>query len=249
MQCIHAGLDPYVEALQAALGQPITHASLARLDRALQSFRVLCALRQGPTGTDRINAEVSAWIRQHIDAPIASTWSPDWYPGRVILLTRNDPATGLFNGDLGIALPDSDGMIRVYFPHRVSNAIPAPAGATLDSAPEHSPPKGLPIERLPAHDTAFAMTVHKSQGSEFDQVLLVLADARSPVLTRELLYTGITRARNHVTLAASAAGLRVASERVTSRDSGLADLVIRQKSVGLPNGDAPFSNQEESSTS
>ena len=94
------------------------------------------------------------------------------------MITRNDYNLKLFNGDIGIILPDADsGEPRAFFP-----------------GPDNTVRKFLPL-RLPEHETAYALTVHKSQGSEFDRVLLVLPDRESPVLSRELLYTGITRAR------------------------------------------------------
>ena len=230
MHRIETALQPYRVALRSALNQPIDRDSLQAIEQALLSFRVLCALRHGPFGTERLNSEISDWLRNH-GAPFTRPGSPqDWFAGRAVLLTRNDPATGLFNGDLGIALPDPTGTLRVYFPHltRHTNTL-------IDTQGDHDRPKGLPIERLPDHETAFAMTVHKSQGSEFENVLLILSDARASILTRELLYTGITRAKSHATLVTSTSGLRAATERPTERLSGLADQVMQ----GLHQANAP----------
>jgi exodeoxyribonuclease V alpha subunit len=121
------------------------------------------------------------------------------------MVTRNDYALDLFNGDLGILWPDPDGVLRAWFLR--------PDGSLKQIAPS----------RLPVHETAFAMTVHKSQGSEFDRVLLLLPDRDVRVLTRELLYTGITRARSHLEIWGSGELLRTAAARVAKRTSGLDD--------------------------
>jgi exodeoxyribonuclease V alpha subunit len=123
------------------------------------------------------------------------------------MVTRNDPGLRLHNGDVGIALPDPGdaGNLRVCFA--------AADGSVRSFAPA----------RLPGHETAFAMTVHKSQGSEFDRVLLVLPERDSPLLTRELIYTGLTRARSSVELWADEPVLRAAIGRQVLRGSGLRD--------------------------
>jgi exodeoxyribonuclease V alpha subunit len=183
--------------------------------RALAAFaqaRVLCAVRQGPQGVAALNAVLEQAARAQVGAAPGDTW----YAGRPVLIQRNEPALGLFNGDIGIALPASAAAaaeLRVWF------ADAQAEGGCRAVAPA----------RLPAHDTAFAMTVHKSQGSEFDRVLLVLpqrsgaaaAGEASRVLTRELLYTAITRAREQVALAASEPVLRAAIGTPTRRDCGL----------------------------
>jgi exodeoxyribonuclease V alpha subunit len=123
------------------------------------------------------------------------------------MVTRNDYGLGLFNGDVGVLWPDASGggSLRAFFPV---------AGGGL---------RAVPPGRLPPHETVYAMTVHKGQGSEFDEVLLVLPDRPSPVLTRELLYTAVTRARRRVeiwgteSVVAAAVGARV------QRTSGLRD--------------------------
>jgi exodeoxyribonuclease V alpha subunit len=130
-----------------------------------------------------------------------------WYEGRPVMVTRNDYGLRLFNGDVGIALadPDAGGELRVFFP--------APDGSMKTFEPY----------RLPEHETVFAMTVHKSQGTEFDRVLLVLPEKDARVLTRELLYTGVTRARKRVDLWAGEEALRAALSRRIERVSGLRD--------------------------
>jgi len=135
-----------------------------------------------------------------------------WYEGRPVMVTRNDYGLRLFNGDVGIALadPDADGAIRVFFP-----------------SPDGSMRKFEPY-RLPEHETVFAMTVHKSQGTEFDHVLLILPEGDARVLTRELLYTGLTRARKRVDCWAGAEALRAALSRRIERVSGLRDALWPQ---------------------
>ena len=128
-----------------------------------------------------------------------------WYPGRPVMVTRNDPALGVFNGDIGIALPAAEhrGSLRVHF---------------LDGDQLRS----VAVSRLAHVDTAFAMTVHKSQGSEFEHTVLALSAQSGSVLTRELIYTGITRARKAFSLFAERPGLLAAGVgQVTRRESGL----------------------------
>ena len=122
------------------------------------------------------------------------------------MILENDRTTGLFNGDIGLTLPDAEGNPMACFPgnHR-------------------EPLRCLPLACLPKHEWAYAMTVHKSQGSEFDRIALVLPSQESPVLTRELVYTGITRARHGVAVIASSDLLASAIARPTSRESGLAE--------------------------
>jgi exodeoxyribonuclease V alpha subunit len=122
-----------------------------------------------------------------------------------LLVTQNAHGLGLFNGDIGILWPDGEGALRAWFR--------LPDGSLRALAPG----------RLPAHETAFALTVHKSQGSEFGQVLLLLPLQDSPVLTRELLYTGISRAVSRVTLWGDWPVLEAALGKVVKRASGLAE--------------------------
>ena len=124
------------------------------------------------------------------------------------MITVNDYGAGLFNGDTGVCWPEgARGRTRVWFP--------APDGAPRPVAPA----------RLPAHETAWAMTVHKSQGSEFESVLLLLPPDESPLCTRELIYTGLTRARRTLTVIAEPALLRSAIERRSIRNSGLLEAI------------------------
>ena len=202
------GFRPYLQALDTVrVGDA---SSIAGLDDALQRFRVLCTLRQGSTGVERTNQRISAWLLQQPSCQPRAQDPEPWYPGRVVMVTRNDASTGLFNGDMGIALRDAGGRLRVHF-------VQATDATNI---------RILPLERLPAHETAFALTVHKAQGSEFDRVLLILAEPTSPVLTRELIYTGVTRARTQVALMGSSESVTAAVNRPTLRYSGLADALM-----------------------
>ncbi len=148
---------------------------------AFDTFRILSPLRRGIWGVEGLNQRIEQWLDQQ-------SKSQAWYEGRPVMVTSNDYGLGLMNGDIGIALKDQNNKLRVAFPvgdkqiHWVS-----------------------PL-RLPNVETAYAMTVHKSQGSEFSHVVLVLPDQISQVLTRELIYTGITRAKLDFTLLESQAG-------------------------------------------
>jgi len=163
---------------------------------AARGFRVLCALREGPSGAQALNALVGA----ELDPAQAGE---GWYRGRLVLVTENSYRQQLFNGDIGIAWPDERGELRVWFDG------------------DGGPRPWLPAA-LPAHEPAFALTVHKAQGSEFERVLLALPERDARVLTRELLYTGLTRCRREVTLWASEDVLRGALARRAARWSGLA---------------------------
>ncbi len=163
------------------------------------AFRLLCALRQGSWGVIGINQAIEGYLQE---MGILKTQG-FWYPGRPTLITRNDSQLGLSNGDIGIALPDPEGKLRVYFPS--SDILPR---AILPS-------------RLKYSESAWAMTVHKSQGSEFRHTALILPPQDSAVISRELLYTAVTRAREQFTLFASTSGLEHAVTRQTQRMSGL----------------------------
>jgi exodeoxyribonuclease V alpha subunit len=185
--------------------------------RAFERFRILCALRRGPYGALELNRLVE-WILGG-----AGLIAPgQWYHGRPIMITTNDYNLRLFNGDIGIVLreegaDDLEGAVTGSAGRRGGAYALFPAAG--GSARRFSP------ARLPAHETAYAMTVHKSQGSEFDDVLLLLSDRESPVLTRELLYTGITRARLRASVWGREDVLRSAVSGRIRRSSGLRDAI------------------------
>ena len=174
----------------------------------LPSFRVLCAHRVGPFGAERFNRSVERRLRA-----LGLVRAHDaFYPGRPILVTRNDPRTRLSNGDTGVVLRDADGRAQVWFPE-------------LEDA--EGGPRLVPPARLPPHESFFALTVHRAQGSEYDEVAVVPGPADSRVATRELLYTAVTRARRRMVVYGAAESVAAAVERPTERSSGLRDALAR----------------------
>lgn len=172
---------------------------------AFNAFRALCAQREGVWGVAGINEALEARIKRRSQVPSRERW----YVGRPIMVRQNDYALGLFNGDIGICLHSEYGL-RVFFEGEDGYRPFAPA-------------------RLPSHDSAFAMTVHKSQGSEFSEVLLVLPEQPSPLLSRSLFYTGITRAKHQVEIWGLPPRL---SEAVATRAERAAGLAERLQRVG-----------------
>jgi exodeoxyribonuclease V alpha subunit len=170
----------------------------------LDSVRLLTATRIGPTGAIAMNLR----IFEHLARQRGLDNQQRWYHGRPVVVLQNDYRIGLSNGDTGVCQIDADGHVRVWF------RTEAGLLTLLPSA-------------MPAHETAFVMTVHKSQGSEFDRVWLLLPPADSPVLSRELIYTGITRAKTQLTLLGAESVFRSAVTRVIHRDSGLASRLLR----------------------
>ncbi len=168
---------------------------------AMEKFRVLCAVRRGPAGVEGINLLAERTLR---DAGLIAG-ETDQYPGKPIIIRRNHYQMQLYNGDTGILRHDDKGRLKAWF-MRSDNTL-----------------HGVTPARLPEHEAAWAITIHKAQGSEFDQALLVLPEEDSRVLSRELLYTGITRARKHLVLCADPEILATAVRRKTQRFSGLAD--------------------------
>ena len=195
-----AAYRPYLEYLQTLQPDTVDASQAAQLWQLFNQLRLLCAQRQGEFGVERLNQLCQTWLTEEgLIKP-----NNEWYAGRPVMVTCNDYGLGLFNGDIGLCIGQELDTLRVLF---------------LDS--EGQPRCLLPL-RVPQHDTVYAMTVHKSQGSEFERVQLLLGRTSSPLHTRELLYTGITRARQHVTLWASSEVLQLSSQRRTERASGLA---------------------------
>ena len=183
----------------------------------LSPFRVLCAHRTGTFGSERFNHSVERRLRDMGLVP----GDDAFYPGRPILVTRNDPRTGLSNGDTGVALRDASGRTRIRFP------------GLEDS---NGAPRTLAPARLPPHESFFAVTVHRAQGSEYDEVAVVLGPPDSRIATRELLYTAITRARRRVVLYGSRECITSAVGRAVERSSGLRDALVRRRT---PAADGP----------
>ncbi|MFZ9812361.1 MAG: exodeoxyribonuclease V subunit alpha [Burkholderiaceae bacterium] len=181
--------------------------------RARNCFQVLCALRAGPLGTDQVNLVIEALLaREGLVVPQGL-----WYEGRPVLVTRNDYSLGLMNGDMGVTL-----SLPIKHLLAAGRAEALRVAFLADDAPGGV--RWVLPSRLTSAQTVFALTVHKSQGSEFDECLMVLPDSRHGGLTRELLYTGITRARQRIGIAAQGGieeVLLTAMARVTRRAGGL----------------------------
>lgn len=201
LQCLRqgpGGQSPGEDQVQGQQEQE--HAAwVRRVLGAFDRFRILCAVHQGEWGTTALNAAVQKALAD------AGWLQPqgEWFAGRPVMVTRNDAQLGVFNGDVGVVLPNPQGVLKVWF---------------LDGEQLRS----VSVSRLAHADTAFVMTVHKSQGSEFAHTALVLPPGAADVLSRELVYTGITRAREHFTLIEGQAGLlHAAMARPSVRVSGL----------------------------
>lgn len=200
-----AALKPVQQAAVTA-GQRVTEAARTGAGKealeALGSFRLLCAHRRGPYGvatwTDRVERWLAAGVEGFADGGT-------WYVGRPLLITENDYALRLYNGDTGVVVQTNDRIAAVF--------------ERSDQLVQLSP------NRLSAVDTVYAMTIHKSQGSQFDTVAVLLPDPTSRILTRELLYTAVTRAQSRLVLAGTEDAIRAAVERPIARASGLRDLL------------------------
>jgi len=189
------GYRPYLDLVRSAPFEP------APILQAFEAFRILCATREGEFGVAGLNEAIGA----RLESMRLLAARGEWYAGRPVMVTRNDYATGVFNGDIGITLPDPAraGSLRVYFLE--GDAV-----------------RSVLATRLRHVETAFAMTVHKSQGSEFSHTVMVLPRERNAVLARELVYTGITRASSRFTLMSwNAQVLEEAIATRTQRASGL----------------------------
>ncbi|MES2756726.1 MAG: exodeoxyribonuclease V subunit alpha [Pseudomonadota bacterium] len=204
LQLAEEGYRPYLELLRA--GGAASHDGWARsVLQSFESFRLLCAVRDGEWGVTGLNAA----IEQRLEAARLIRRRGEWYVGRPVMVTRNDYGTGVFNGDIGLTLADParPDSLRVYFL-------------------EGDKVRSVLATRLRHVETAFAMTVHKSQGSEFAHTVLVLPKSGGSMLARELVYTGITRASQVFTLVTPASAvLAEAIGRRTKRASGLRDML------------------------
>ncbi|MHB8446791.1 MAG: exodeoxyribonuclease V subunit alpha [Rudaea sp.] len=201
-ECVRAWFDAHAEFFESLMRPSVVPADALR---TLQRAQILCALRDGAFGTGNVNALIERQLaaRFGFDADAA------WHHGRPVIVARNDYARGLYNGDVGIALESAEGL-RVWFD----------GGA--DGAPRSFSPRALP-----AHETAWAITIHRSQGSEYDEVAVLLpADPEHRILSRELVYTAVSRARKRVQLWASAEALRSAVARRVARRSGLRERLM-----------------------
>ncbi|MEP7122481.1 MAG: exodeoxyribonuclease V subunit alpha [Byssovorax sp.] len=200
------GLGEELKALIVEGYRPyLTAASAAAKFEAFNRFRVLCAHRRGPHGVIDTNEQAE----RALTAARLITRSGPVYAGRPVLVTTNDYNVRLFNGDIGLLLEDEASRGRLVA------TFSTPDGTTRALAPS----------RLPPHETAFAMTIHKSQGSEFDEVVVLLPPGISPILSRELVYTAVTRARKKVTIFGDADVVAHAVSRRIERASGLREAI------------------------
>jgi exodeoxyribonuclease V alpha subunit len=199
----------------AELERRVTAGYAAYREAILQEFgrfKILCAHRAGINGVEAVNRLTERLLLRQGRIRVDPRSGSPWYSGRPVLVAQNDYGLELFNGDIGITLPEPDEgseQLAVFF---------------MDAAGKL---RRFPPYRLPEHETVYAMTVHKSQGSEFEDVLLILPVRDSPVLTRELIYTALTRARKRITLCGSRAVLETAVTRRIERTSGLRDALWR----------------------
>nr|WP_156885470.1 exodeoxyribonuclease V subunit alpha [Massilia niastensis] len=205
LQLALGGYSPCLELLRA--GPPGAHEDWVRqVLQRFEAFRILCAVREGEWGVTGLNEAIEGRLEK-----AGLLRRGEWYVGRPVMVTRNDYGTGVFNGDIGLTLADParPGALRVYFLE--GDAV-----------------RSVLATRLRNVETAFAMTVHKSQGSEFRHTALALPRERSAILTRELVYTGITRASEVFTLVTPAGEVLLdAIGRRTHRSSGLRDMIGR----------------------
>jgi exodeoxyribonuclease V alpha subunit len=232
------GFAPYLRLLRGGFeavqgpGFPDQQVFHRRVLEAFGRFRVLCAHRQGSTGVTGLNRSIIGLLR---DAGLVAS-ADTWWLGRPVLVRRNDYSVrlssgqrGLYNGDIGLLV-----QAMVGGQQRLMVAFPGPD--TLPGATNPCDPQALALTdhagkvlvhyvdpaRLPEHSTAFAMTIHKSQGSEFEHVCVVLPRHSSPLLTRELVYTGVTRAKARMSMVGERSVLEGALASTVQRASGLA---------------------------
>ncbi len=187
------------EKLPVDLESDSSQDRLGKLFALLEKTRLLTLVREGPWGC----VEINRFLDQHLRPSLDRNRRGSLFHGAPVLVTRNDSGRGLFNGDVGIALRGNGTSLRVVFPRQ---------GSYLS----------LPADALPSHELGFALTVHKSQGSEYGQVFLVFPPSGArKLLTKELVYTGITRAKDLVVLCATRAVLKMAVDRKCFRESGI----------------------------
>ncbi len=167
----------------------------------IENVRILTLIRKGIYGAVGINTLISEYMRESLDKH--NDRRDDVYSGQQIIITRNDHSKNLYNGDIGVIIKEINGLYRGYFKN---------SDQFID----------FPVDLLPPFETSFAMTVHKSQGSEFENVMVVLPeDKQHRLLSREIIYTGITRAKKRVTIYGSETALQNGLNKKIHRQSGL----------------------------
>lgn len=190
--------EDFIQGYIAYIQEPDTRKALTKF----QDLRILCAIREGEKGLYAINRKVEKYLADKGKI----TLKGDFYEHRPIMINSNNYSLGLFNGDIGIIRPDGNGMLKAWF-ETAEGELKAILPGLIGQA-----------------ETVYAMTIHKSQGSEFNKVLIVLPDAENiSILTRELLYTGVTRAKQKVVVQGKESGILQAAERRVKRASGLSE--------------------------
>lgn len=198
-----AARDLTIEVVDHArqLGRLVESGDLKAAVDFQKTLQVLCAHRTGASG-------VAGW-NTLVERRLGVSGGSSWYAGRPIMVTRNNRALGLNNGDVGVV-------------------VPAPGEDRMDAAlPQGKEVRRVPVSRLEEVETVHALTIHKSQGSEYGHAIVVLPEKSSRILTRELLYTGVTRARDQVTIVGSREVIEAAIERPIRRATGLAERICR----------------------
>ncbi|MEX1011207.1 MAG: exodeoxyribonuclease V subunit alpha [Balneolaceae bacterium] len=191
----------------------------ARLMKVWSESIILAALRNGPHGTVALNYWIEEKLfRERVIRPVGG-----WYNGRPIIITRNNYSLGLFNGDLGVCMKGEDGKYRVCFPS---------SGEEL---------RQFPVHRIGEFEPAYVLTVHKSQGSEYDSVTLMLPPDHVPLLNRKLIYTAVTRSKNRFRLLGDLEIFSKAVERASPRYSAFRDLLL--PAIATNGSDQEFQDQ------
>ncbi len=218
--------------IEAEVTQPVDMEDAPALLKRLLVLRrqqLLCALREGVFGAQQLSSQIAAHL-QRWDALVA--WSQQaWYPGRCVIVTRNDHAMRLYNGDVGVCVLVRKGEDAPFLQVAFASEVEAETGL------EKSKQRGVRLlapGTLPAHEDAFALTVHKSQGSEYEHVAVVLPpNTQSPLLVRQMLYTGLSRAKSSLELWATASVVKAALTRRLSRHGRLSERIQRASCLGV----------------
>ncbi|GAA6134953.1 exodeoxyribonuclease V subunit alpha [Oceaniserpentilla sp. 4NH20-0058] len=202
----------YIQTIKINAVTGLSDEQALEVHQQFNRFQVLCALREGPLGVSGLNERIEQGLSKKGQIETESVW----YLGRPVMIMQNDYGVNLYNGDIGLILPrqEASGEIKLK--------------AVFVGTDQQV--RWLQPSRLPQHETVYAMTVHKSQGSEFDHCAFVLPDYDTQVLSKELIYTGITRAKSHLTCISHPKVLQQALTRQVQRASGLRDRLWRQLS-------------------
>ncbi|WGE46849.1 exodeoxyribonuclease V subunit alpha [Actinobacillus equuli] len=191
----------YLKLVQQRVSNP-NKISVNEIFEAFQKVRFLSALRVSELGSERLNQNIAEALKKARLLNFA--FSRDSYAGKPILITQNSPQNNIYSGDIGIILPDEHNQLRVYFDTKVENTH-----------------LSLSLSRLPEHEVAYVMTVHKSQGSEFEHTFFIMPLNSAPVITKELIYTAVTRAKQTFTLFSEEKVWKIGVRANVQRQSGL----------------------------